>query len=81
MSGLLPDVVRGHGLFENCEACISGPAMMVRQTALLLAAHVAAPQIHYDPLPPGDSFADVPAGEFRRSALYAQFARPGDAGF
>ena len=81
MTGLLPDVVRGHGLFENCEACISGPAVMVRQTALLLAAHVAAPQIHYDPLPPGDSFGDVPAGEFRRSALYAQFTRPGDAAF
>jgi hypothetical protein len=81
MTGLLPDVVRGHGLFENCAACISGPAAMVRQTALLLAAHVAAPQIRYDPLPPGDAFTDAAAGEFRRSALYAQFTRPGDAGY
>jgi NAD(P)H-flavin reductase/hemoglobin-like flavoprotein len=49
-SGLLPDV-RGTGLFENCEAYICGPAAMVRQTTLLLAAHVAAEQIHHDPLP------------------------------
>jgi NAD(P)H-flavin reductase/hemoglobin-like flavoprotein len=65
MTGLLPDVVRGHGLFENSEACICGPAAMVRQTALLLAAHVTEQQIHYDPLPSDDSragFDDSRAG-------------------
>ena len=83
MTGLLPDVIRGHGLFENSEACICGPPAMVRQTALLLAAQVAAPQIHYDPLPSADTFPAAPAGEFRRSARYAQFTRPGepDTGF
>ena len=30
------DVVRAHGLFENSEAFICGPAAMVRQTTLLL---------------------------------------------
>lgn len=75
MSGQLPDVVRGHGLFENYEACISGPASMVRQTALLLSAHVAPPQIHYDPLP-SDTFAAAP--DPRGSARYAQFGHPGE---
>ncbi len=49
--GLLPDVVRACGLFENSEAFISGPPAMVAQTAALLAAHVPAAQIHHDPLP------------------------------
>jgi NAD(P)H-flavin reductase/hemoglobin-like flavoprotein len=83
MTGLLPDVVRGHGLFENCEACICGPAAMVRQTALLLTAHVPEQQIHYDPLPCDDSraafgdsraaFGAAPA--VRESALEARFGR------
>jgi NAD(P)H-flavin reductase/hemoglobin-like flavoprotein len=51
ISGTLPDVVRGHGLFEHSEAYLSGPAEMVRRTALLLAAHVPPDQIHHDPVP------------------------------
>jgi NAD(P)H-flavin reductase/hemoglobin-like flavoprotein len=49
--GMLPDVVGGHGLFENTEAYICGPPAMVRMTAALLAASVPPGQIHHDPLP------------------------------
>ncbi len=51
LTGLLPEVVRGQGLFENTEAYISGPTAMVSQTAAMLAACVPADQIHHDPLP------------------------------
>jgi len=51
LTGLLPDVVGGHGLFECAEAYISGPPAMVRLTAALLAAGIPPGQIHHDPLP------------------------------
>jgi NAD(P)H-flavin reductase len=51
LSGLLPGVVGGHGLFENSEAYICGPAAMVAMTAALLAASIPPSQIHHDPLP------------------------------
>jgi NAD(P)H-flavin reductase/hemoglobin-like flavoprotein len=51
LRGLLPEVIGGHGLFENTEAYICGPDAMVRQTSALLAASIPAGQIHYDPLP------------------------------
>jgi NAD(P)H-flavin reductase/hemoglobin-like flavoprotein len=51
LTGMLPDVVGGHGLFEHTEAYICGPEAMVRLTAALLAASVPAGQIHHDPLP------------------------------
>jgi NAD(P)H-flavin reductase/hemoglobin-like flavoprotein len=51
LTGMLPDVVGGHGLFENADAYICGPAAMVRQTAAVLAAGIPASQIHHDPLP------------------------------
>jgi NAD(P)H-flavin reductase/hemoglobin-like flavoprotein len=51
LTGMLPDVVGGHGLFENTEAYVCGPAAMVRQTAALLSASLPACQIHHDPLP------------------------------
>ena len=51
LAGMLPDVVGGHGLFENTEAYICGPPAMVRMTAALLAASVPPGQIHHDPLP------------------------------
>ncbi len=50
ITGLLPDVVGGHGLFENTDAYICGPAAMVSQTAAVLAASIPAGQIHHDPL-------------------------------
>ncbi|MGH3407691.1 MAG: globin domain-containing protein [Streptosporangiaceae bacterium] len=80
ISGLLPDVVRAHGLFENSEAFICGPEAMVRQTTLLLAAHVPAEQIHHDPLPddqarPSPAAAPPPADTL--TSLSAKFARPG----
>jgi NAD(P)H-flavin reductase len=82
ISGMLPDVVRAHGLFENSEAYICGPEPMVRQTTLLLAAHVAAGQIHHDPLPDDQVIppqAGLPAAPPSGSpaALAAKFARPG----
>jgi NAD(P)H-flavin reductase/hemoglobin-like flavoprotein len=51
LAGMLPDVVAGHGLFEDTEAYICGPEAMVRLTAALLAASVPAGQLHHDPLP------------------------------
>ncbi len=51
LTGMLPEVVRCHGLFDNAEVYICGPDAMVRQTALLLAADVPADHIHHDPLP------------------------------
>ncbi len=50
-TGLLPDVVGAHGLFEHTEAYICGPAAMVRQAAAVLAASIPASQVHHDPLP------------------------------
>jgi NAD(P)H-flavin reductase/hemoglobin-like flavoprotein len=51
LTGTLPDVVGGHGLFENTEAYVCGPAAMVSQTTALLAASLPPGQIHRDPLP------------------------------
>ncbi len=51
LTGLLPDVLSGHGLFENTDAYICGPAAMVSQTTALLAAILPSGQIHHDPLP------------------------------
>ena len=50
LTGMLPDVVSGHGLFDTAEVYICGPAAMVRQTAALLAS-VPEGQVHHDPLP------------------------------
>jgi NAD(P)H-flavin reductase/hemoglobin-like flavoprotein len=50
-TGVLPDVVQAHGLFENAEAYICGPAPMVRQTAAVLSAGIPPSRIHHDPLP------------------------------
>jgi len=41
----------GHGLFDNSEAYVCGPAAMVRQAALMLSAQLPPGQIHHDPLP------------------------------
>ena len=51
LAGMLPDIVSGHGLFENAEAYICGPPAMVRMTAALLAASIPPGQIHHDPVP------------------------------
>jgi len=56
LTGMLPDVVRGNGLFSNAEVYICGPDAMVRRTALLLAADVPAGHIHHDPLPDTPDF-------------------------
>jgi NAD(P)H-flavin reductase/hemoglobin-like flavoprotein len=50
LTGRLPDVVGGHGLFENTEAYVCGPAAMVSRTAALLAASIPQNQLHHDPL-------------------------------
>lgn len=49
LTGLLPDVVRGHGLFENVEAYVCGPAGMVSRAAALLTDYMPSARIHYDP--------------------------------
>ena len=51
LTGMLPDVVGGHGLFENTEAYVCGPDAMVSRTAALLAASIPQGQLHHDPLP------------------------------
>lgn len=50
LTGLLPDVVAGFGLFQNTEAYVCGPAAMVTRTAAVLAASIPAGQLHRDPL-------------------------------
>ncbi|MGO8958683.1 MAG: globin domain-containing protein [Streptosporangiaceae bacterium] len=50
LTGLLSDVVPGHGRFENTDAYICGPPAMVSQTAAVLAASIPAGQIHHDPV-------------------------------
>ena len=92
ISGLLPGVALGHGQFDEAETYICGLAGMVRQTARMIAGQSPAGPVHYDPPParprPADPvFAARPAesaspGEpdaFRRSPLFAKFARPGFA--
>jgi NAD(P)H-flavin reductase len=92
LTGQLPDVVHGHGLFDNSEAYVCGPAPMVRQAALMLSAQLPAGQIHHDPLPaeqsllaaapvrtppPGLSAEAAEMDDFRHSPLLAKFGRPG----
>jgi len=50
LTGLLPDAVGSHGVSENAEAYVCGPAAMVSQMAAVLAASIPAAQIHHDPL-------------------------------
>jgi NAD(P)H-flavin reductase/hemoglobin-like flavoprotein len=49
-AGTLPDVLGKHGLFENAEAYVCGPAAMVSRTTALLAASIPCSQLHHDPL-------------------------------
>jgi len=51
LTGTLPEVIGGRGLFENTEAYVCGPVAMVRLTTAVLAAGIPASQLHYDPLP------------------------------
>jgi NAD(P)H-flavin reductase/hemoglobin-like flavoprotein len=69
VSGMLADVVEGHSLFDNCEAYVCGPEEMVAQVTLLLAAHLPAEQIHYDP----------PVEQARPAEPAGQAASPGPA--
>ena len=58
---------------------------MVTQTARALASQVPAGLLHHDPVPAGPAFAAQPPepaspgqpADFRRSPLFAKFARPG----
>jgi NAD(P)H-flavin reductase/hemoglobin-like flavoprotein len=88
VGGLLPGAVLGHGgRLEPAHTYICGPATMVTQTAEALASQVPAGLLHHDPLPAGPAFAARPPepaspgqpADFRRSALFAKFARPGFA--
>jgi NAD(P)H-flavin reductase/hemoglobin-like flavoprotein len=88
VAGLLPGVVVGHGrVLEPVHTYLCGPATMVTQTARALASQLPAGLIHYDPLPAGPAFAAPPSepaspgqpADFRRSPLFAKFARPGFA--
>jgi NAD(P)H-flavin reductase/hemoglobin-like flavoprotein len=50
LTGKLPDVLGKHGLFDNAEAYVCGPAAMVSRTTALLAASIPCGQLHRDPL-------------------------------
>ncbi|MGH3273416.1 MAG: globin domain-containing protein [Streptosporangiaceae bacterium] len=85
ITGMLPGAVLGCGPLEHAQIYISGPAAMVRRTALLVAGRMPAGQVHYDPLParPAFDLQRTPAAsagapeDFRRSPLFAKFTRPG----
>jgi NAD(P)H-flavin reductase len=88
VGGLLPGAVLGHGgRLEPAHTYICGPPTMVTQTAQALASQVPAGLLHHDPLPEGPAFAALPPepaspgqpADFRRSPLFAKFARPGFA--
>jgi NAD(P)H-flavin reductase/hemoglobin-like flavoprotein len=88
VAGLLPGAVLGHGRrLEPAHTYVCGPATMVAQTAHVLASQMPAGLLHHDPLPAGPAFAAWPPGpaspgqpaDFRRSPLFAKFARPGFA--
>jgi NAD(P)H-flavin reductase/hemoglobin-like flavoprotein len=87
VAGRLPGVVLGHGRLEGAETYICGPPAMVARTARVLASQVPPAQLHHDPLPARPAFAGWPSGpassdgsaDFRRSPLFAKFARPGFA--
>jgi NAD(P)H-flavin reductase/hemoglobin-like flavoprotein len=53
LTGMLPDVVHGHGdsVFSAAEAYVCGPPQMVRRATALLSASIPAVQLHYDPQP------------------------------
>jgi NAD(P)H-flavin reductase/hemoglobin-like flavoprotein len=88
VAGLLPGAVLGHGRrLEPAPTYICGPATMVAQTAQALASHLPAGLVRHDPLPERPAFAARPPrpaspgqpADFRRSELFAKFARPGFA--
>jgi NAD(P)H-flavin reductase/hemoglobin-like flavoprotein len=49
IKGMLPDVAARYANCAGMEIFISGPDLMVRKTAALLASRVQAGQIHHDP--------------------------------
>ena len=88
VGGLLPGAVLGHGgRLDPAHTYICGPPAMVTQTARALASQVPAGLLHHDPVPAGPAFAAQPPepaspgqpADFRRSPLFAKFARPGFA--
>ncbi len=48
--GRLPDVVRTHPSFRDCDVYIAGPAAMIRATMRTLARRVPGDRLHHDPL-------------------------------
>ena len=52
LTGMLPDVVKAHGVQADTEAYVCGPPGMVRHAVALLAASLPESQIHRDEPPP-----------------------------
>lgn len=67
LTGLLPEVVRGCGLFDRDEIYICGPDAMVRSAELLFSGYAAADHIHHDPV---SAQATVPH-TFRHCGIHA----------
>ena len=48
--GRLPDVVRGHESFRDCDVYVAGPAGLISATAIELSRRVPADRLHHDPI-------------------------------
>jgi NAD(P)H-flavin reductase/hemoglobin-like flavoprotein len=53
LRGMLPDVVRRYGSWQDCEVFVSGPPAMVRATLRVLAHRTSSDHVHLDALDPG----------------------------
>lgn len=50
LRGMLPDVVRRHGSWQDSEVYMSGPPAMVRRTVRMLAHRTPGEHVHFDAL-------------------------------
>jgi NAD(P)H-flavin reductase len=63
--GRLPDAVRGHESFRNCDVYIAGPAGLVSVTVAELSRRVPADRLHHDPIDALRLAMDPPTFEAR----------------
>jgi NAD(P)H-flavin reductase/hemoglobin-like flavoprotein len=63
--GRLPDAVRGHESFRNCDVYIAGPAGLVSVTVAELSRRVPADRLHHDPIEALRLAMDPPTFEAR----------------
>jgi NAD(P)H-flavin reductase/hemoglobin-like flavoprotein len=61
--GRLPDVVRGHESFRDCDVYIAGPPGLISATVAELSRRVPADRLHHDPIEALQLAMDPPAFE------------------